>query len=75
MLVRINFYINIFISFFCFILYAYFRSKGIEVEVEGKKRVLPNTGKYGAEITPHLDDFHAVGCSQKVGRLRQEKRI
>lgn len=75
MLVRINFYINIFISFFCFILYVYFRSKGIEVEVEGKKRVLPNTGKYGAEITPHLDDFHEVGYSQKVGRLRQEKRI
>ena len=37
----------------------YFPVFGLNTE-----RFSPNTGKYGSEITPYLDNFHAVSCKE-----------
>ena len=43
---------------------------GLKTEIQSSARIQsvfsPNTGKYGPEITPYLDTFHAV----KVTRIR-----
>ena len=43
---------------------SYFPVLGLNTEIHKNLSVFsPNTGKYGPEITPYLDTFHAVGIS------------
>ena len=39
-------------------------------EIPSLSAVSPNTGKYGPEITPYLDTFHAVTVSNNTCYLR-----
>ena len=39
---------------------------GIRRDTEYLSVFSPNTGKYGPEITPYLDNFHAVAYAKRV---------
>ena len=54
----------------------YFPVFGLNTEIYFENSVFsPNTGKYGPEITPHLDTFHAEQLTIKMNAKRESRMI